>query len=179
MFGGQRYFIKKPVALIGFMGSGKTSVAQLLEKHTGIKSVDTDKAVVRYRKQTVSEIINNQGEDEFRKVEAKVLGDLIEEDKYIIATGGGIIESAVSRGLLKQCYCVWLKVDAKTSAKRIEDFSTRPMFKDIENAENLIARRDEIYEQYSDFTVNTNNKPLSSVVREIRDQLLKAGVLQF
>lgn len=179
MFGGQRYFIKKPVALIGFMGSGKTSVAQLLEKHTGIKSVDTDKAVVQYRKQTVSEIINNQGEDEFRKVEAKVLGDLIEEDKYIIATGGGIIESAVSRGLLKQCYCVWLKVDAKTSAKRIEDFSTRPMFKDIENAENLIAKRDEIYEQYSDFTVNTNNKPLSSVVREIRDQLLKAGVLQF
>lgn len=179
MFGGQRYFIKKPVALIGFMGSGKTSVAQLLEKHTGIKSVDTDKAVVQYRKQTVSEIINNQGEDEFRKMEAKVLSDLIEEDKYIIATGGGIIESAVSRGLLKQCYCVWLKVDAKTSAKRIEDFSTRPMFKDVENAENLIAKRDEIYEQYSDFTVNTNNKPLSSVVREIRDQLLKAGVLQF
>ena len=72
-----------------------------------------------------------------------------------------------------------MKVDAKTSARRIEDFSTRPMFKDIENAENLIARRNEIYEQYSDASVNTNGKPLSNVVKEVRDCLLKAGVLQY
>ena len=80
---------------------------------------------------------------------------------------------------MKQCYCVWLKVDAKNSAKRIEDFSTRPMFKDIENAENLLARRNDIYEQYADCIVNTNNKPLSAVVREVRDDLLKAGILQY
>ena len=179
MFGSQRYLIKKPVALIGFMASGKTSVAKLLEEHTGIKAVDTDNEIVQYTRQTISEIINNQGEAEFRKVEAKVLGDLVEEKKLFIATGGGIIESAVSRGILKQCYCVWLKVDAKTSAGRIEDFSARPMFKDIENAENLLTRRNEIYEQYSDFSVNTNNKPLSDVVREVRDNLIKVGILQF
>ena len=106
MFGGQRYFIKKPVALIGFMGAGKTSVAKLLEEHTGIKSVNTDKAVVQVTRQAVSEIINNQGEEEFRKIEAKVLSDIVEDQKVIIATGGGIIESAVARGTLKQCYCV-------------------------------------------------------------------------
>lgn len=106
MFGGQRYFIKKPVALIGFMGAGKTSVAKLLEEHTGIKSVDTDKAVVQVTRQAVSEIINNQGEEEFRKIEAKVLSDIVEDQKVIIATGGGIIETAVARGTLKQCYCV-------------------------------------------------------------------------
>lgn len=53
------------------------------------------------------------------------------------------------------------------------------MFKDIENAENLIARRNEIYEQYSDVSVNTNGKPLSNVVKEVRDCLLKAGALQY
>lgn len=179
MFAGQRYFIRQPIALIGFMGSGKTSVAKLLSEHTGIKSVDTDDLVVQTTKQTVSEIINKRGENEFRAIEAKVLSDLIEHEKCIIATGGGIIESAVSRGVLKNCFCVWLKVDAKTSAKRIEDFSTRPMFKDIENAENLIARRNEIYEQYSDVSVNTNGKPLSNVVKEVRDCLLKAGALQY
>lgn len=179
MWGSQRYLIRKPVALIGFMAAGKTSVAKLLEEHTGIKAVDTDEAIVQYTRQTISEIINNQGEEDFRRVEAKVLGELVEEQKLIISTGGGIIESAVSRGILKQCYCVWLKVDAKNSAKRIEDFSTRPMFKDIENAENLLARRNEIYEQYSDVAVNTNNKALSAVVREVRDDLLKAGILQY
>ena len=70
-------------------------------------------------------------------------------------------------------------MDAKNSAKRIEDFSTRPMFKDIENAENLLARRNDIYEQYADCVVNTNNKALSAVVREVRDDLLKAEILQY
>lgn len=179
MFAGQRYFIRKPIALIGFMGAGKTSVAKLLEKHTGIKSVDTDQLVVQQTKQTVSEIINNRGIDEFRRIEAKVISDLIEHEKCIIATGGGIVESAVARGVLKNCYCVWLKVDAKNSEKRIEDFSARPMFKDVENAANLIEKRSEFYEQYSDASVNTNNKSLSNVVKEVRDCLVKAGVLQY
>lgn len=179
MFSGQRYIVKKPIALIGFMGSGKTSVAKLLEEHTGIKSVDTDKAVVQISKQTVSEIINTRGESEFREIEAKVLSDLVEEKKLIIATGGGCVESAVSRGILKKCFCVWLKVDAKNSAKRIDDFSQRPMFKDVENAENLISKRDEIYEQYSDICVNTSNKALSTVVSEVLDALIREGILNY
>ena len=50
MFAGQRYLLKKPVALIGFMGSGKSSVAKLLSEHTGIKYGDTDKEVVQFTK---------------------------------------------------------------------------------------------------------------------------------
>lgn len=179
MWGSQRYLIRKPVALIGFMAAGKTSVAKLLEEHTGIKRVDTDEAIVQYTRQTISEIINNQGEEEFRRVEAKILGEHVEKQKLFIATGGGVIESAVSRGILKQCYCIWLKVDAKTSAKRIGDVTNRPLFIDFEHAEKLLARRNEIYEQYSDFAINTNNKPLSDVVREAQDHLLKVGILQY
>lgn len=179
MFSGQRYFIKKPVVLIGFMGAGKTSIAKLLEEHTGIKSVDTDKLVVQQTQQTVSEIINNQGEKEFRRIESKVLADAVELKKVFIATGGGVVESAVSRGILKECFCVWLKVDAKNSAKRIDDFTKRPMFKDVDNAENLLEKRNIIYDQYSDISINTNNKTLSDVVREIMDALLKEGILQY
>lgn len=53
------------------------------------------------------------------------------------------------------------------------------MFKDIENAENLLARRNEIYEQYSDCAINTNDKTLSAVVCEVRDELIKAKILQY
>lgn len=175
---GQRYFIKKPIALIGFMGSGKSSVAKLLEEHTGIKSYDTDKIIVQTQRQTVSEIINNQGEDAFRKIEAKVLSDIVEKGKSIISTGGGCIESAVSRGVLKDCYVVWLKVDAKNSECRIEDVSQRPMFKDLDNAINILAKRDAIYKQYCDVEIDTNNKSLSSVVKEVLDALVKNGALQ-
>lgn len=174
---GQRYFIKKPIALIGFMGSGKSSVAKLLEEHTGIKSYDTDKIIVQTQRQTVSEIINNQGEEAFRKIEAKVLSNIVEGGKAIISTGGGCVESAVSRGVLKDCFVVWLKVDAKNSESRIEDISQRPMFKDIENAINILAKRDAIYEQYCDVEINTNNKTLSNVVKEVLDALVKNGAL--
>lgn len=179
MFDGQRYFIKKPIALIGFMGSGKSSVAKLLEKHTGIKSVDTDKLVVQRTRQAVSEIINNQGEDAFRKLEAKVLSDVVENEKCIIATGGGCVESAVSRGILKDCFTVWLKVDAINAEKRIEDFAQRPMFKDIDNATNVLAKRNDTYQQYSNAAVDTNDKSLSAVVKEVFDILIKKDIIRY
>lgn len=179
MLPGQRYFISKPIALIGFMGAGKTSIAKLLEEHTGIKSYDTDKQVVASTQKTVSEIINNEGEESFRKIETKVFTELVEKGNCIIATGGGIIESAASRGELKKCFSVWLQVDSTNSSKRIDDYSKRPMFKDIENASNLLIRRNDIYSQYSDVAIDTNNKAISQVLKEVMDALIKAEVLQY
>lgn len=179
MLSTQRYFIKESIFLIGFMGSGKTSIAKLLSQQTGIPFKDTDKEIVQLSKQTVSEIINNQGEQSFRKFEAEVLQRLLDGPKQIIATGGGCVESAVSRGILKNCFCVWLDVDAKNSSERIEDFSQRPMFKDIENAENLIDKRKDTYSQYADIKIDTNNKSLSDVCAELLQALIKADVLQY
>lgn len=179
MFSGQRYFIKRPVALIGFMGAGKTSVAKLLSEHTGINYFDTDAEIVNATKKTVSEIINNDGEAQFRAIEANVFQDIINRGKFIISTGGGIVQSAISRGELKNCYCVWLKVSAINSENRIENISNRPMFKDVDNAKKLLTIRDEIYEKYCDAIVDTNDKSLSDVVSEVREKLIADEILQY
>lgn len=173
----QQFFIKKPIAIIGFMGSGKTSVAELLSKQTGISYCDTDQLIVKSTKQTISEIIHLNGEAEFRKLEARILYDEAQK-KQIIATGGGCVESAVSRGALKDCFVVWLDVSSKIAADRIDDYATRPMFKDIENAENVLKKRNDVYEKCSDLKVDTDNKKLADVVLEVKRGLIQAGVLQ-
>lgn len=175
-----RYFVRESIYLIGFMGSGKTSVGKLLSAHTGIDFVDTDKEVVQITKNTISEIFKTRGENEFRKVEASVLADIAESGKkLIVATGGGCVESAVSRGILKNCFCVWLDVDAKIAGERLEDSISRPMFQDVENAESVLKRRNPLYEQYSDLKINTKNKSIAKVCDEILSGLLKAGVLKY
>lgn len=176
---GQKFFIDKHIALIGFMGAGKTSASELLSSHTGINCVDTDKLIVDITKKTISEIINNEGEDSFRKIEANVLERILDGNKCIISTGGGIVDSAIGRGALKRCYTVWLEVDYFHSRQRIDDLSSRPLFKDFDNASELLEKRNEIYSQYSDFKVNTNNKDVSQVVFDIQNHLLKEGILRY
>ncbi|MDO5329115.1 MAG: shikimate kinase [Coriobacteriia bacterium] len=178
MLVGQQFYIKKPIALIGFMGSGKSSVAKLLSEQTGIEFVDTDKLVVQRCKQTISEIINSRGESAFRKIEADILDEVTRDKKIIVATGGGCVESAVSRGALKNCFVVWLNVSSKTAADRIIDFSSRPMFKDIENAENVLAQRNNRYEKCSNVEIDTDGKKLDDVVQEVKRVLIRKGILQ-
>lgn len=175
----QRYFIKKPISLIGFMGSGKTSVAKLLSKHTGIKYIDTDSEIIQKTRMTISEIINNKGEEEFRAIEAKILTDIIDNKKLIISTGGGCVESAISRGVLKDTFCIWLDVSPENASQRIENYKSRPMFKDFENADNMFKKRNKFYKEYSDVKINTNNKSITEVVQEVLDYLLKEKIIQY
>lgn len=104
---------------------------------------------------------------------------VIESKKQIIATGGGIVDTAVGRGLLKQCFCIWLKVDAPEAQRRIYDSASRPLFKDLENAENLIKVRDEHYEQFCDISIDTMNQSVTDIVAQVMDVLIKENVLQY
>lgn len=176
---GQKFFIEKHIAFIGFMGSGKTSVSNILSEQTGISCLDTDNLIVDFTKKTISEILNTSGIDAFRRIEACVLDRIIDEKKCIISTGGGIVDSAIGRGSLKKCYCVWLQVNAFNSRKRIKDLSSRPLFKNVENAAELIEKRDKIYDQYCDFKIDTNDKDLHQVVFEVKNHLINTEILHY
>lgn len=78
------------IFLVGFMGAGKTSIAQLVAREYGYTYIDTDEEIERKYGQTISELFKTEGEDAFRKIEAETLRVLTLTPNTIIATGGGL-----------------------------------------------------------------------------------------
>ena len=89
------------IALIGMSGAGKTTIGQKLAKKLNYQFVDIDEIIEKQEHKTISEIFADDGEDFFRQLETQMLAKIIKNEKIIIATGGGIIESEKNRKLLK------------------------------------------------------------------------------
>ena len=79
------------LSLIGFMGSGKSTIASRLADNLGFDFVDTDALIEKTASKSINEIFNDEGEGVFRKLESQVLEDLVGREGLVIATGGGIV----------------------------------------------------------------------------------------
>ena len=79
------------LSLIGFMGSGKSTIASRLADNLGFDFVDTDALIEKTALKSINEIFNDEGEGVFRKLECQVLEDLVGREGLVIATGGGIV----------------------------------------------------------------------------------------
>lgn len=108
------------IFLIGFMGSGKTTLGKKLSKIMGYRFIDIDKYIEENYNTTVVDIFELKGENQFRELEHKALLEIIKDDKIIISTGGGTpcffdnMEIMNSNGIT-----VYLKVDYKTIVERV------------------------------------------------------------
>jgi len=117
------------VLLVGFMGSGKSTVGRLLADRLGWTFVDTDARLVAEEGRTISEIFERDGEAEFRAIETRVVRWVLEQPRAVIATGGGwpTVQGNwedVPPGTLS----VWLDVTAETVVERLrEDPTERPL----------------------------------------------------
>src|SRR5689334_7067287 len=101
--------------LIGYRGSGKTTVGRLVADRLGWAFVDADSVLEERYGQTIREIFAAEGEAGFRDKEAAVLADLCRATDAVIATGGGIVLRAANRVLLKRHgLVVWLAADPPT-----------------------------------------------------------------
>jgi len=111
------------LVLVGFMGSGKSSVGRLLSSMTGFALVDTDTLVAQEAGQSIPAIFRQHGEEYFRALETKVIASLVGRIGLIVATGGGAITIEENRNLLRQIGpVVWL--DA--SPEHLYQRSTKP-----------------------------------------------------
>ncbi|MGB4372095.1 MAG: shikimate kinase, partial [Halanaerobiales bacterium] len=91
------------IALIGFMGSGKSSVGRELARRLAYSFIDTDQEIERKSRMTIPEIFKTYGEAYFRQLEEEVLVEIIENNKeMVLATGGGIILSESNRSILRE-----------------------------------------------------------------------------
>lgn len=169
------------IFICGFMGAGKSTVAQALAQRLELALFDLDTIIEEQAGQTIPDIFETKGEEYFRKIEREVLTHVACEKKGVIALGGGalhnhsIVDELKSNGVL-----VFLRVSTDTILQRVVENENRPMLWDddgqIRPKEQLKKEIGELYQQrlplyrQADITVKGDN---SLTVDNITDQLIK------
>jgi shikimate kinase len=159
------------IVLIGFMGSGKTTVGQTLAAVTGQKVIDLDAEITKKIGMSIDDFFATQGEAAFREIERDTLARFVTESA-IIATGGGIVVNELNRQLLDaHPAVVYLQTNPAELVKRIQadTLNIRPLAKG-KNADEIAAilkPRLPWYEQVASLKVETTGKTPDKIAEEI------------
>lgn len=160
------------IALIGMMGSGKTTIAKQLAKELNFKLLELDEIFEKQEGLSISKYFKVFGEENFRKIESKILQNALLKEKIVISTGGGVILKEANRNLLfnENILTIYLETDVENIYNRIKNNQTRPLLK-VENPkkeiEKLLNNRKEYYIQ-AKHKINTNNKTIEDIIEEIK-----------
>jgi shikimate kinase len=162
----------KNIALIGFMGAGKTTVAELLAKKLKADLVETDSDVVRLSGlSSVSEIFDKKGEGYFRELEEQVITETVKKGNNVISCGGGVVSHKNTMEILKgNADVVFLHASFDKIKERLKNTTTRPLFRQEEKAMLLYAERLSIYHRYADEMIDTDDKTPEEIVQIIIDK---------
>ncbi len=148
--------------LIGMMGSGKTSVGQMVAARLGVPFADTDRLVEESVGSTIAEYWAEHGEPAFRKVEREVVASL-QDAKGIIATGGGAVVDETNRALIAESgTVVWLDARPEALAARVGEGADRPMVATAKTSVKAVLEstrdsRSEIYREMADHRIPTDD----------------------
>ncbi|MCE9612128.1 MAG: shikimate kinase [Chthoniobacter sp.] len=147
------------IVLIGFMGSGKSSVGRRIAAQLGFQFVDTDALLVEREGREIAEIFASEGEDHFRDLESAMLEALATRTGCVISTGGGVILREKNRALLRQLgLVVWLTASEDTIFARVSRTNKRPLLQTANpraTVTELFAARRPLYEAAAQFTLDT------------------------
>ena len=117
-----------PIALVGLMGVGKTTVGRRLAKNLGREFFDSDDEIEQASGRTVAGYFRDHGEEAFREGERRVIERLLDKTPIVLATGGGAFIPPQTRQILKEgALTVWLKGDFETIMERVSRKNTRPL----------------------------------------------------
>ncbi|VVA43648.1 Shikimate kinase [Candidatus Roizmanbacteria bacterium] len=156
------------IILIGFMGSGKTTVGHLLAKKLSLGVIEMDELILeKSNRKSISEIFLLDGEDHFRSLETTVAKEILKIDNIVVLTGGGIVMKDRNRRFLKNGTVIFLKTSFEILKIRLKDDITRPLFKDKIKAKKLFDLRQNIYERWANHIILTDKKSINQVVSKL------------
>ena len=161
------------IALVGLRGAGKSTLGEKLAQALGVPFVELDREVEKEAGISLSEIFALYGQDAFRRFERRALERVLNEnDRAVIATGGGLVTDPLSYELLlERCFCVWLKASPQEHMSRVTaQGDLRPVkgrSAALEEIRKLLAERNELYSK-SDFTLSTSDKSPRTCLAELR-----------
>ena len=153
--------IPKNIVLIGFMGSGKSTVGRELHQRLGYPLVDMDQVIEKRARKSIATIFEESGEEHFRELETRLLEELHDPSapRRIISTGGGVIGSSRNRALLRDLgYVVWLQAPSGVIAERTSKNKDRPLLhgeNPVVKIQKLMALRKPLYAETAHLKVKT------------------------
>jgi shikimate kinase len=157
------------IALIGFMGTGKTSVGRLLAEQLHFEFVDTDEVIETRTGKKIAELFKLNGEPAFRELEKQVVAELADRRKLVISCGGGLASQANLDSLKTHALVVSLWAAPEKIFQRVRHQTHRPLLHDpepLKKIRELLAVREPFYRQ-ADVMVNTEVRPLKAVAQQV------------
>lgn len=158
------------LALIGFMGTGKTSVGRHVAEQLGFEFIDTDELIQTRTGRIIADIFAKEGEPAFRALEKQVVKELSTREKTLIATGGGLPTNAENLAALKSfalVICLW--ASPEKIWERVKNQSHRPLLHDADpqkKIRELLAVREPFYKQ-ADVLINTDLRSVREAAQQI------------
>jgi len=191
---------KKNIVLIGFMGSGKSTIGKILADFLGGEFVDTDHLIEVEQRKTISEIFNENGERFFREYEGKILRKLLEEKKtresntknelgkcYIYSTGGGILLGEGHGEMIQELgMIIYLECSSSELMKRLAlEMHKRPILtnlsprESLSKIEELLLERKSDYEAFANFIIPSGEMSKSACIIDIIHQASQYQASQY
>ncbi|MEZ0323798.1 MAG: shikimate kinase [Hydrogenothermaceae bacterium] len=160
------------IYLVGFMGSGKSTVGKLISQKLGYKFVDIDKEVEKQEDITIKEIFERFGEQYFRNVEKEKLKEFIDKSGYVVSTGGGLGADKEMMDLMKSSgIVIWIDASLDKILKRCQNDTDRPLLKlPYEKIKDLYEKRREVY-KLANIYIHTDDKSPLQIFEEIQRKL--------
>lgn len=153
------------------MGSGKSTVGNILSKKIGFLFVDIDEIIEWIEEKTIKEIFEICGEEYFRDIETRVIKNIYGNQGCVFACGGGAIKRGENINIIKKnSFVVYLYVSPLKAYKRLEREKDRPLLQvnDKKKAiEKIIKERENLYKNCADLIINTDNRDPDQVADEI------------
>jgi shikimate kinase len=163
------------ILLIGYRGTGKSSVARIVAERLGWQWLDADEELECRAGKSIEAIFALDGESAFRDLESQVLADLVKLNRHVLSLGGGVILRAENRELIKNAGSViWLTADPETIQSRVaRDPATaarRPNLTasgGINEIRTLLATREPLYRECARTIIDTRDHTYEDVADEI------------
>lgn len=166
--------LPKSIVLIGMMGAGKSTIGRQVADQLGVPFRDADREIELAAGRTIQEIFAEFGEEHFRSGERRVIARLLEDEPFVLATGGGAFMDAETRAVIKEkAVSIWLRAEFDVLWARVSKRSHRPLLKTADPQQtlrDLMSARYPTYEM-ADITVDSADAPKDETATLVIDAL--------
>lgn len=163
------------IFLIGFMGSGKSTIAKLLCEKLSANLVEMDERIVKEQGMSINDMFAQFGEDRFRDIESQLVCDILEEGNAVVSCGGGVVVRKQNvKNMKAKGRIVYLTATPETIFERVRHSTDRPILNGNMNVEyitELMAKRKDLYEAAADITIATDGKDKETICEEIVEKI--------
>lgn len=165
--------------LIGYMGTGKSTVAKFLSEKHGWDVLEMDAMIVQQEGMSIADIFEIHGEEHFRDIESNLIKEICLQENKVVSCGGGVVLRSQNVDAMKRGgIIVLLLASPETIWERVKDDTNRPLLqgnKTIEYLREMMEKRRKKYENAADIMVHTDGKEMAEICNELIEKIKMMG----